>query len=258
MPRGGHGYKYAAGMRPPAMSTYVLIHGAWHGAWCWERVAPALRADGHRVVTPDLPGHGDDRTPTREVTLPAYVDRVCGILDAAPEPVVLVGHSMGGIVITEAAERRPEKVRNLVYVTAFLPRDGESLVDIASKDPEALVMPNLVMSEDKASATLRPEAVRDAFYGACSAEDAARAAARLVPQALAPFQTRVHTTSGGWGRVPRAYVGCLRDRAITPPVQRRMREASPCGQVATLDTDHSPFYSASGELVDRLIGLGGN
>ncbi len=237
------------------MTTYVLIHGAWHGAWCWERVAPALERAGHRVLALDLPGHGMDRTPARDVTLDAYADRVCGALDEAGEPVVLVGHSMGGVVITQAAERRPEKVRALVYVTAFLPRDGESLVQIASEDREALVLPNLVMSEDQTSATLRPEAVRDAFYGACSAEDAARAQERLVPQALAPFQTPVHTTPENWGRVPRAYVECLRDRAITPPIQRKMRAALPCRKVVTLDTDHSPFYSASQELADRLLDL---
>ncbi len=240
------------------MSTYLLVHGAWHGGWCWERVLPALERHGHAALAPDLPGHGKDPTPTREVTLPAYVGRVVRALDAAPEPVVLVGHSMGGVVITQSAEQRPDKVRTLVYVSAFLPRDGESLGQIASEDRDALVMPNLVPVEDKAAVILRPEVVRDAFYGSCSPEDAARAAARLVPQALAPFQTPVHTTPGRWGRVPRAYVECLRDRAISPPVQRRMYEASPCGTVVTLDTDHSPWYSASGKLTDALLRLGGN
>jgi pimeloyl-ACP methyl ester carboxylesterase len=237
------------------MSTYVLIHGAWHGAWCWERVVPMLERAGHRVRAPDLPGHGKDRTPTRDVTLQGYADRICRVLDAATEPVVLVGHSMGGIAITEAAERRPEKVRVLAYVSAFLLRDGETLVQIASGDREALVMPNLVVSEDQASATLRPEAVRDAFYGNCAPEDAAHAQSRLVPQALGPFQTPVRTTPGNWGRIPRVYIGCARDRAITPPVQQKMCAALPCRKVVALDTDHSPFYSAPRELADHLLAL---
>ena len=235
------------------MSTYVLVHGAWHGAWCWEKIVPLLERAGHRVLTLDLPGHGQDRTPTREVTLQAYTERVCRALDAAAEPVILVGHSMGGIVITEAAERRPEKVKTLVYVSAFLLRDGESLAQIASGDPEALVMPNLVVSEDQASATLRPEAIRDAFYGSCSPEDAARGQSLLVPQPLAPFQTPVHTTPARGGRVPRVYVECLRDRAITPPAQRKMHAALPCRKVITMDTDHSPFYSAPQELAGHLL-----
>ena len=237
------------------MSTYVLIHGAWHGAWCWERVVPLLARAGHRVLAPDLPGHGRDRTPVRDVTLRAYADRVCQVLHEAAEPVVLVGHSMGGTVITEAAERRPADVGTLAYVAAFLLRESESLIQIASADREALVLPNLVVSEDQASATVRPEAIRDAFYGDCAPEDAARAQSLLVPQALAPFQTPVRMTRARWGRIPRVYIECLRDRAISPSVQRKMYTALPCRKVIAMDTDHSPFYSAPRELADHLLAL---
>lgn len=74
------------------MTTFVLIHGAWHGGWCWDKVVPLLEQAGHVAVAPDLPSHGADRTPVAEVTLDAYVARVCEILDAQPEPVVLLGH----------------------------------------------------------------------------------------------------------------------------------------------------------------------
>lgn len=95
------------------MSTFVLIHGGWHGAWCWDRVAPLLEQGGHEVVSFDLPGHGEDRTPSVEVTLEGYTDRVVEALDALSEPVVLVGHSLGGTAISQAAERRPEKIEKL-------------------------------------------------------------------------------------------------------------------------------------------------
>ena len=81
------------------MATFVLIHGAWHGGWCWRKVVPHLEAAGHTVIAPDLPSHGDDPTPAAEVTLDDYVRRVCEILDAQDEPVVLVGHSMGGLLV---------------------------------------------------------------------------------------------------------------------------------------------------------------
>src|SRR5688572_25619526 len=123
-----------------AMSTYVMIHGAWHGGWCWDKVRRRLEDAGHRVVTPDLPGHGDDRTETAAVTLDAYAGRVCEALDAQAEPVILVGHSMGGVIITAAAERRPEKVRALVYLCAFLPGDGDTLMALANQDPSTLVL----------------------------------------------------------------------------------------------------------------------
>jgi len=99
------------------MSTYVLIHGAWHGAWCWKNIIPFLEKNGHKVVAPDLPGHGEDKRPIAEVTLQAYTDRVCQILDEQSEPVILVGHSMGGVVITQTAEYRPEKIKSLYLLS---------------------------------------------------------------------------------------------------------------------------------------------
>src|SRR5690242_8929821 len=98
------------------MSRFVLVHGAWHGAWCWDKVVPLLEIKGHSAHAIDLPGHGRDLTPTAEVTLERYVERVCQALVAEPEPAVLVGHSMSGMVITQAAERCPEHIQMLVYL----------------------------------------------------------------------------------------------------------------------------------------------
>jgi pimeloyl-ACP methyl ester carboxylesterase len=126
------------------VSTYVLVHGAWHGSWCWDRVVPLLEKQGHKAVAPDLPGHGADKSPISEVSLQAYADRVVDVLEAQSETVVLVGHSMGGIVISQAAECCPDRVKTLVYLSAFLLRDGESLLQVAQDDTEALVLPNLV------------------------------------------------------------------------------------------------------------------
>jgi pimeloyl-ACP methyl ester carboxylesterase len=131
------------------MSRYVLVHGAWHGSWCWEKVVPLLSQAGHQVETLDLPGHGQDRTPFREITLAAYTKRVCATLDAQAEPVILVGHSMGGIVITQVAEERLEKIQTLVYLTAFLPQNGESLLQLARMNTDSLLTPNLMANEEQ-------------------------------------------------------------------------------------------------------------
>jgi len=237
------------------LATYVLIHGAWHGGWCWDKVVPLLEKAGHKVKAPDLPGHGEDKTPTSSVTLQVYTDRVCRVLDGQSEPVVLVGHSMGGIVITQSAEYRPAKIGPLVYLTAFLLRNGESLLQVAQGDAEALVLPNLVMAEDQSYATVRDEAIREAFYGDCSDEDVARAKSLLVPQAAAPFATPMSTTPENFGRVPRVYIECLRDRAISPSAQKAMYTALPCRKVISMDTDHSPFFSAPEELAGHLMSL---
>jgi pimeloyl-ACP methyl ester carboxylesterase len=237
------------------MSAFVLVHGGWNGGWCWDKVVPLLEEAGHRVEAPDLPGLGNDRTPIPEVSLQSYVDRITQVLDAQPEPVVLVGHSAGGVVISQAAEQRPEKVRLLVYLAAFLLRDGETLFSAAEDETGSLVLPNLVMSEDGASATIREDVIREGLFHDCSEEDAERAKSRFVPQALAPFATPLSLTQGNFGRVPRAYIETLQDRAISPAFQKVMYGRMPCREVVSMDTSHSPFFSAPEELAGHLEAL---
>ena len=237
------------------MSTFLLIHGAWHGAWCWYKLVPRLEKIGHTVIAPDLPAMGRDRTSVKRVSLATWREHVCRILDAQPEPVVLVGHSRGGIVISEAAEHRPERIRSLVYLTAFLPRNGDCLFDLAGRDDQSLVPPNMVMSDDKTSSTIRDEALRDAFYGECSDEDVALARLCVQPEPTVPLATPVQLSDANFGTVPRVYVECARDRAIPLSLQRQMQAAQPCRQVLSLDTDHSPFFSRVDELTAHLSAL---
>src|SRR5215467_1215608 len=238
------------------MSMYILVHGAWHGSWCWEKVVPLLRQAGHQVETVDLPGHGQDKTPIREITLAAYTKRVCETLDVQAEPVMLVGHSMSGIVITQVAEERPEKIQMLVYLTAFLPQNGESLLQIARMNVDSLLMPNLIANEEQGYLTFKEGApLKEIFYGDCPDEDVARAKSLLVPQAIAPMATPVRITAQHFGRVPRVYIECLRDRTIAPPIQKMMYTATPCQTILSMRTSHSPFFSAPQELARHLTGL---
>jgi pimeloyl-ACP methyl ester carboxylesterase len=225
------------------MATFLLIHGAWHGGWCWRRVVPLLESKGHRTIAADLPGHGADQTPTAHVTLKSYTDRICEIASAQSEPVILVGHSMGGVAITQAAEDCPEKIGALVYMCAFLPRDGDSLTTWASEDFDSKVNPSSLEVGPDGTTAFRRECAREAFYMQCSDEDIAFAQARLVPQSPAPISTPVKTTADRWGRIPRYYIECARDRAITLKLQRAMQQASPCRKTFSIDTDHSPFFS---------------
>jgi pimeloyl-ACP methyl ester carboxylesterase len=237
------------------MSTFVLIHGGFHGGWCWYKVVSYLERQGHSVVAPDLPSHGRDKTLTASVSFQTYVDSVCGVVDAQTEPVILAGHSMGGAIITQVAEHRPDKIRLLVYVSAFLLSDGQSILSVAEEDTTGLVLPNLVFNENRSIATLREESLKEIVYADCPEEDIALAKMLLVPQAIAPLQAPVHTTPQRFGRVPRAYVECLQDKALSPAVQKRMYAALPCRKVASLDTSHSPFFSAPGELAGHLASV---
>jgi pimeloyl-ACP methyl ester carboxylesterase len=237
------------------MSVYILVHGAWHGSWCWDKIAPFLEKVGHQVQAPDLPGHGDDKTPIAEISLKAYADRVCDILDTQPEPVILVGHSMGGVVVTQAAEYRPDKVKILIYVAAFLLKNGEFLLQYAEQDKDSMVLPNLIMAQDQSFATLKEEAVKEVFYGDCSDEDIEKAKLLLVPQAVAPLATPVKTSQDNFGSLPRIYISCSRDRAISPPIQEKMCSNLPCEKVIQMDTSHSPYLSAPEELAKHLLSI---
>ncbi|UWZ82259.1 alpha/beta fold hydrolase [Occallatibacter riparius] len=234
------------------MATFVLIHGAWHGGWCWRKVVPLLESRGHTVVAPDLPSHGDDPASPVTVTLASYAERICEVVAAQKEPVILLAHSMAGVVITQAAEICAERVRALVYLTAFLPRNGESLMTWSEQDPGSLLNGNIVRAMDGA-VNFRPEAAHAAFYANCTAEDEAFAVSRLMPQGVGPFADTVTTTPERWGGIPRYYIECVRDRAINLPLQQAMHSASPCRKVFSIDTDHSPFFSAPEELVRILL-----
>ena len=234
------------------MATYLLIHGAWHGGWCWRKVVPLLEAGGHRVLAPDLPGHGEDKTDPATVTLESYTKCICEIVGRQTKPVILVGHSMGGVAITQAAENCPDRVGALIYLCAFLPRNGESLMTWASQDHESMVNASTVDPRADGAISFNPEYSREAFYGNCTDEDVAFAQSNLVAQSPAPFGTPVQTSVARWGRISRYYIECERDRAITPRLQREMQQHSPCRQTFSIDTDHSPFLSAPDQLADVL------
>lgn len=234
------------------MATFVFVHGSFHGAWCWERVRALLEAEGHTTVALDLPGRGGSPAPVAERTLHSYAQAVGRALSAAGEPAVLVAHSMGGVIATQAAEWQPGSVRRLVYVCAFLPRDGQCLLDLATTDTESAILPALVLDEARGVHSVLPAAHREVFFGDCSPEDADAASARLVEEALAPVATPVQVSAERHGRVPRSYVRTLRDRCLTPTLQARMLAASPCERVHTLDTDHSPFLSDPAGLAHIL------
>ncbi len=237
------------------MATFLLIHGGWHGGWCWDKVKTALEEKGHKVLAPDLPGHGSDATPIDEVTLERYARATVEFADSVPEKVIAVGHSMTGISNLQAAEYAPEQFEALVFLAAFLLSDGQCLLELGELDPENMVLPNLTFSEDQSVMTFNQDAVRAALYADCSDEDVARAHSLLQPQASEPFRAPIHVTPERGGSVPRYYIECLQDRAITPWVQKKMYTENPCEKVFTMDTSHSPFFSQPEKVAGILSSI---
>ena len=213
-----------------------------------------LKAAGHSAEAFDLPGLGDDHTPVSEVTLDACANRLCEVLAAGSEPAVVVGNSMGGIIATQGAARCPERVAALVYVAAFLPKDGQSLLDL-TKLPEGAgdqVQANIVIEGEPPVAVMPAAASRHALYGSCAEDGAAWAIARQRPQPVAPFAMPVSIPPGVLDGINRYYVLCTRDRAIPAPLQRRMIAENACVDVIELDTDHTPHLSMTNELAEAL------
>jgi hypothetical protein len=155
-----------------------------------------------------------------------------------------------------AAEERPEKIQTLVYLTAFLPQNSESLLQLARMNSDSLLTPNLMANEEQGYLTFKEGApLKEIFYADCPDEDVVRARLLLVLQAIAPMATPVRITAERFGRVPRVYIECLRDRVISPSIQKKMYMALPCQQIISMETSHSPFFSAPGELVRHLHSL---
>ncbi|MGI8649582.1 MAG: alpha/beta hydrolase [Rubrobacter sp.] len=224
------------------MSKFVLVHGAWHGGWAWEKVAPILEEAGHETDAFDLPGYGEDPTPAGQVTMQSYVERVIEALDASEEPVVLVGHSMAGVIISQAAEARPEKVAKLVYLSAFLLEDGGTLIGTTQTDTGSKILPNLEMNEEEGYASIKQGALKEVLYNDCTDSEVAQVEGRLTPQTLAPFATPISVTEGNFGRVPRAYIESTNDHAASLDLQRKMQSDFPCDPVVSMDTSHCSYF----------------
>ncbi len=230
------------------MAEFLLIHGSCHGAWCWRDLIPALAALGHAARAIDLPSHGADRTPAREATLDLYADR---ILDAIDKPVTLVGHSAAGYPITLAADRAPEKIARLVYLCAYVPVPGMSMIDMRRAGPRQLLQGAVRVDPGGATYTIDPARIRDRFYRDCSEAQVAFAAAHLCPEPILPQSTPLPPLTR-WQSVEKYYIRCENDETIPPDYQVTMSQDFAPGHVSSLATSHSPFFSAPGPLAERL------
>jgi pimeloyl-ACP methyl ester carboxylesterase len=224
-------------------ATLVLVHGAWHGSWCWERVAPLIEREGIAVAMVDLPsvrprnasaGLADDAVAVREL-----IDRLAG-------PVVLCGHSYGGMVISRAAAAH-SRVAALVYLCAFVPQPGESLVAASGNRNASWIR----LLEDGTTLPDRAQAA-DAFYGDCDPETASWALERLAPQNAVAFNEPV--AQPAWLAIPSTYIVCAQDRAVLPEIQRTVF-APRARHVLELATSHSPFLSQPKLLAETLAAV---
>ena len=239
--------------------TFVLVHGAFQTAAAWDETAAALAAAGHTAVAVDLPGRPGNPRPPAEVTMQDHVDAVlAAIADTGPDPVVLVGHSFGGMTISAVAEAAPERIASLVYVAAYLPAvdavPGESMQDLALSDHHGgWQADSFVVAADYATASVNPRDRAALFANDAPAELAEAIAAAMVDEPLAPIATPVALTSARFGQVRAAYVVTLRDRAVSTDLQLTMLGRGSVAEAVPLDTGHVPHIVAHEALAAALI-----
>ena len=227
----------------------ILLHGSWHGAWCWYKVIPHLQSAGHCVYAPDLPAHGRNWCIARgRTTLRSMASHVCKLLDSLDSPALLVAHSRGGIVASTVAELRPQKLYGVAYLAAYMLRNGERVSDFFWKDKDSLVLPNIRVSKRTLTDNLAAEAYRPALYADCSDADVELARTLLTPEPSLPALTRLKLSDMRYGSVPRHYIELTQDRAVSLSLQRRMIEASPCATVSSIEASHSAYFSCAEKL----------
>lgn len=235
--------------------TYVLVHGAWQAPYVWDEVSTQLASSGNKVIVVELPGHGSDQTAPHLLSLDVYRDKVIQAINSVNGKVILVGHSMGGMVVTHVAEQVPSHIEKLVYIGAFLPANGQSLLELANSDPDSKLGPALSQSADKLLLNVNPAELINLFIPDGSQDAKDKVAANYRAEPAIPFTNGVVLTNAGFGSVKKVYIKTLQDIVISPGLQDRMIAAAGIKTVYEVNTSHSPFLSqpkSVGNLLEKL------
>lgn len=237
-------------------NTYVLVHGAWQAPYVWDAVRSDLEKKGNNVMVVELPGHGKDQTPTYQLSLDVYANNVISAILKAEGKVILVGHSMGGMVVTQVAEKIPSKISKVVYIGAFLPATGQALTDLAYSDPDSKLGPLLIPSEDKLTLDVRQDSLTDLFIGDGAQKEKDLVIANYRPEPAIPFTNTVSLSTSNFGSVEKVYIKTLQDIVISPGLQDRMIAVAGIKTVYSVNTSHSPFLSQPKAVSDLLLKIG--
>lgn len=235
------------------LKTYVLVHGAWQAPYVWDGVRQDLTEKGHQVIVVELPGHGADHTPPYQLSLDVYRDKVIEAISKAKGEVILVGHSMAGMVVSAVAEKVPNRISKVVYIGAFLPTSGQSLGELAQSDPDSQLGRSLIESPDHLTIDVNRENLTRLFIadGSQAAKD--KVVTYYRPEPAIPLGNTVTLTPSGFGSVQKVYIKTLQDIVISPKLQDRMIAAAGITQVYEIGSSHSPFLSQPHAISDLLL-----
>ncbi|MEO7978851.1 alpha/beta fold hydrolase [Flavobacterium sp.] len=237
-------------------NTIVIVHGAWSSANDWHHVAGHLNAAGSNLIVVNLAGHGSDETPISKISLQLYVYEVLKAIGNATN-VTLVGHSFGGIVVSEVAELIAPQIKKLIYIAAFVPRNGDSLLSLAKTDSESHVGENLIIDEEAGVASITTEAITDVFLADAPKQVAEYVTNNLRPEPLAPLSTPVTLTDANFGKVTKVYIHSQNDHTIGYSLQQRMVEDAGILRTYSLPSSHTPFIVFP-QILSAIITLEAN
>lgn len=236
--------------------TFILIIGAWHTSSNWNPVKEKLEKLGHKVLTPELPGHGDDPARLKDQNLESYTRFIVNLMDQQNEPVILVGHSLGSAVACQASEYRPEKVKKLVVLSGYLLRDGQSPtgLDHGAFPTDWLAMGEagvLSFTPDYKVSYLNPKFVKDKIYSFLTDEQFGPLAMQLCGESMAALSQQVKLGKN-YENVPKVYIKTLKDEMMPLELQEQAIASTNVEKVYDLDTGHDSFYTAPQELTAVL------
>jgi len=235
--------------------TFVLVHGAFQGAYAWDYLKPKLEANGQKVVVVELPAHGKDSTSPATLTMDSYRDKVVAAIKAIPGKVILVAHSMGGMVATATAEKIPERIEKLVYIGAFVPANGQSLLELSLQDSISLLGPSLVPSPDGATVSLPTDKIVPIFCQDGSNEVKTLLINNRRVEPTVPLTNKVTVTAANFGKTDKYYIHTLQDMAVGINLQKRMVTAAGITTTFTLNSSHCPFLSMPDSVSSILMDI---
>lgn len=233
--------------------TFVLVHGAFAASSGWSEVKQRLEAKGNKVIAADLPAHGADNTPATSVTFDVYRDSVVRIVESQNEKVILVGHSMAGMIVSEVAERVPNRIEKLIYIGALLPKNGDSSASLTGRDKEVVLKDVQIVSADGSTVLIKREEFADIFCADCTNAQKQALLKNDKDEAIAPLIYKVSLTAQRFGVVPKYYVETTEDKSIGIALQREMvAENGTVKKVFTIKTGHLPFVSQPKKMTKIL------
>lgn len=235
-----------------ASNTFVLVHGAFHGGWCWRRVADLLRRDGHRAFTPTCTGLGERAHQlSRDITIDTFATDVAGVMEAEElSDVVLVGHSFGGSPISLVADRRPERIRHLVYLDALVIPSGTSPFD--GMTPEAVAARRKAADSGGGIGIPPPSA---GAFGVPDGPDADWVERRLTPHPISSYESRLELAGPVGNGLPRTYICCTAPLYPALAQSRDWVRAQPGWTWLDIATGHDAMVTAPEELARMLLGI---